>query len=77
MIYRRYSDDSLTPSPSPTPGTATALQSDFVSVVSKVSPSVVVIETSTGLGSGIIFDTKGDILTNDQVRDVYLGKQAA
>jgi putative serine protease PepD len=32
-----------------------------------VLPSVVQIETSAGLGSGIIFDTKGDIVTNDHV----------
>ena len=46
---------------------ALALQNDFVSVVHKVLPSVVQIETSAGLGSGIIFDTKGDIVTNDHV----------
>src|SRR5471032_523194 len=46
---------------------ALALQNDFVSVVHKVLPSVVQIETSSGLGSGIIFDTKGDIVTNDHV----------
>jgi S1-C subfamily serine protease len=32
-----------------------------------VLPSVVQIETSSGLGSGIIFDAKGDIVTNDHV----------
>jgi S1-C subfamily serine protease len=32
-----------------------------------VSPSVVQIATSEGLGSGIVFDTKGDIVTNDHV----------
>src|SRR5471032_2173342 len=46
---------------------ALALQNDFVSVVHKVLPSVVQIETSSGLGSGIIFDSKGDIVTNDHV----------
>jgi putative serine protease PepD len=46
---------------------ALALQNDFVSVVHKVLPSVVQIETSAGLGSGIVFDTKGDIVTNDHV----------
>src|SRR5471032_2885006 len=46
---------------------ALALQTDFVNVVHKVLPSVVQIETSSGLGSGIIFDTKGDIVTNDHV----------
>jgi putative serine protease PepD len=46
---------------------ALALQNDFVSVVHKVLPSVVQIETSSGLGSGIIFDGKGDVVTNDHV----------
>jgi putative serine protease PepD len=46
---------------------ALALQNDFVSVVHKVLPSVVQIETSAGLGSGIIFDSKGDIVTNNHV----------
>jgi putative serine protease PepD len=58
---------SAAPSASPSPGIAAALQNDFVNVVSRVSPSVVVIQTTTGLGSGIVFDTKGDILTNDHV----------
>jgi putative serine protease PepD len=44
-----------------------ALQSNFVSVFQKVSPSVVQIQTSEGLGSGIVFDSKGDIVTNDHV----------
>jgi S1-C subfamily serine protease len=43
------------------------LQSDFVDVVNQISPSVVVIETATGLGSGVVFDANGDILTNDHV----------
>ena len=46
---------------------AEALQQTFASVYKKVSPSVVQIETSEGLGSGIVFDTKGDIVTNDHV----------
>ncbi len=44
-----------------------ALQQAFVSVVAKVSPSVVVVETSEGLGSGVVFDTSGDIVTNAHV----------
>src|SRR5437763_855101 len=47
--------------------TGTALQNAFVSVYRKVSPSVVQIETSEGLGSGIVFDGKGDIVTNNHV----------
>ena len=43
------------------------LQAQFVSVVKKVGPSVVQIETQGGLGSGVIFDAKGDIVTNNHV----------
>jgi putative serine protease PepD len=47
--------------------TGVALQNAFVSVFHKVSPSVVQVQTSEGLGSGIVFDSKGDIVTNDHV----------
>ena len=56
-----------TPAPSASPAAAGALQSAFVSVVGSVSPSVVVIETSRGLGSGVVFDAEGDIVTNNHV----------
>lgn len=49
------------------PMAAAALQKTFVAVFRKVSPSVVQIRTSNGLGSGIVFDTKGNIVTNDHV----------
>jgi putative serine protease PepD len=48
---------------SPTPG----LQNAFVDAVNSVLPSVVEIQTSVGLGSGVIFDSSGDIVTNDHV----------
>ena len=44
-----------------------AIQTDFVDVVNKVRPSVVEITTATGLGSGVVYDSKGDIVTNDHV----------
>jgi putative serine protease PepD len=44
-----------------------SLQDAFVSVYARVSPSVVQIETRDGLGSGIVFDEKGDIVTNAHV----------
>ena len=43
------------------------LQSEYVKLVQDVGPSVVMIETSVGLGSGIVYDTKGDIVTNNHV----------
>jgi putative serine protease PepD len=44
-----------------------ALQGAFVKVVQSVSPSVVQIEDQTGLGSGIVLDSAGDIVTNNHV----------
>jgi len=43
------------------------LQSEYVKLVQDVGPSVVLIETSVGLGSGIIYDAQGDIVTNNHV----------
>jgi putative serine protease PepD len=45
----------------------TVLQQVFVNVVNKVRPSVVEISTSSGLGSGVVFDAQGDIVTNAHV----------
>lgn len=47
--------------------TGAQLQNAFVSVFRKVSPSVVQIRTPEGLGSGIVFDNKGNIVTNYHV----------
>ena len=48
-------------------GPGTALQNTFVDVVRAVSPSVVQIEDQIGLGSGIVFNSRGDIVTNNHV----------
>lgn len=56
----------LTAVPS-TVSAAQALQNAYVSVYKRVAPSVVQIQTREGLGSGIVFDNKGDIVTNDHV----------
>jgi S1-C subfamily serine protease len=47
--------------------TASALQSTFIDVFRKVSPSVVQISTANGLGSGIVLNSNGYIVTNDHV----------
>ena len=47
-------------------GSAT-LQQRFVSIVKAVSPSVVQIRTAVALGSGVVFDTRGDVVTNAHV----------
>jgi putative serine protease PepD len=44
-----------------------ALQDSYANVVQSVSPSVVQIEDKKGLGSGIVFDSAGDIVTNHHV----------
>lgn len=46
---------------------AAALQQNFVTVIKRVLPSVVEIRTSSELGSGVVFDSSGDIVTNDHV----------
>ena len=46
---------------------ALALQQQFVQVVKQVGPSVVLIRTSQGLGSGIVFDADGNVVTNAHV----------
>jgi len=47
--------------------TADSLDSLVTSVVRDVDPSVVFIQTSTGLGSGEIYNGQGDIVTNAHV----------
>jgi S1-C subfamily serine protease len=47
--------------------TANDIDQALVSVVQKLSPQVVQIETSSGLGSGVVYDDRGDIVTNAHV----------
>jgi putative serine protease PepD len=50
------------------PGSAAAdLQNAFVAVVERVRPSIVQIQTNLGLGSGVVFNGNGDVVTNDHV----------
>ena len=58
---------SGTPLSRAVPTGALALQSAIVNVVQSVSPSVVQIEDQRGLGSGIVFDASGHIVTNNHV----------
>jgi S1-C subfamily serine protease len=46
---------------------AQALQASYIDAINKIRPSVVEITTDTGLGSGVVYDTKGNIVTNDHV----------
>ena len=60
-------DDNTRAAPVAVTGGAEALQRQFVDVVDHVSPQVVQIQTSVGLGSGIVYDKRGDIVTNAHV----------
>jgi putative serine protease PepD len=46
---------------------ALAFQNAITAVVHELSPSVVQIENPAGLGSGVVFDSNGDIVTNNHV----------
>ena len=46
---------------------ASSLQQRFVSVVRAISPAVVQIRTLVALGSGVVFDAGGDVVTNAHV----------
>ena len=53
--------------PAASDAAAEDLQSQYQKVVRDVLPSVVQITTSTGLGSGVVYDDKGHIVTNAHV----------
>ena len=48
-------------------GALAGLQADLRKLIDSVKPSVVEIDTTTGLGSGVVMDTQGDIVTNAHV----------
>ena len=52
---------------SASPSSATGLEAQYVAVVKATQPEVVQIQTDSGLGSGVTFDAKGDIVTNNHV----------
>jgi S1-C subfamily serine protease len=53
--------------PATTSRSAETVQSRFVDVVKMVSPAVVQIQTPAGLGSGVVFDARGNVVTNAHV----------
>ncbi len=55
--------------PLPVSASAADLEQQMVSVIKRVNPSVVQIETNTGLGSGVVYDSAGHIVTNAHVVD--------
>jgi S1-C subfamily serine protease len=65
-----FARDTTVESPAYSPSVsvnAPALEKSYVGVVAKVLPSVVQITTNGSLGSGVVFDGKGDIVTNAHV----------
>jgi putative serine protease PepD len=61
------SDESAQVSAVPASASASALQSQFVKVVNRVSSAVVQVQCGNRLGSGIVFDGHGDVVTNAHV----------
>jgi putative serine protease PepD len=53
--------------PVPLPGVAAALEEEFAAVVEDVLPSVVEITHDGSVGSGVVFDDQGHIVTNAHV----------
>ena len=58
--------ETSAPSATGTAG-AVSLQRAYVSTIRRVLPSVVEVKTGSGLGSGVVFDRAGDIVTNAHV----------
>src|SRR5579859_3941665 len=48
-------------------GTGSSLQQEYENVVTQALPSVVQIFTNDSTGSGVVYDSKGDIVTNAHV----------
>ena len=49
------------------PGAMSDLPQSFTTVISRVTPQVVQVSNPRGLGSGVVFDGNGDIVTNARV----------
>ncbi len=67
VLGAAYATTKRKATPVAQPNVAQQLQQEYEGVVDAVEPSVVQIQTSEGLGSGIVFDAKGDIVTNNHV----------
>ena len=55
---------------------AAAVEHQFVAVIRQTRPQVVQIQTDSGLGSGVIFDMKGNIVTNAHVASRWIAGAA-
>jgi putative serine protease PepD len=61
--------DPISSAPVASADEASSLQQRFVRIVRTVSPEVVQIRTPVALGSGVVFDDRGDVVTNAHVVD--------
>ncbi len=55
------------PGASAVPSGALALQNAYVHALQVASPSVVEVVAESGLGSGVVYDSRGDVVTNAHV----------
>ncbi len=62
-------DERISSVPVASADEASSLQQRFVTIVKAVSPEVVQIRTPVALGSGVVFDARGDVVTNAHVVD--------
>ncbi len=58
---------TATTTATPSASSAAAVEQQFIAVVKQTQPQVVQIQTDRGLGSGVIFDANGHIVTNAHV----------
>lgn len=58
---------SAAPAPPVGSGALAQLEGDIRALIARVTPSVVEIDTAEGLGSGIVMDASGEIVTNAHV----------
>ncbi|MGY0023455.1 S1C family serine protease [Streptomyces sp. YJ-C3] len=61
------SSGSSDPTTQAAPAAADSLQDDYQKVIKEVLPSVVQIQASSDLGSGVVYDDQGHIVTNAHV----------
>ncbi|MFJ8105453.1 S1C family serine protease [Streptomyces sp. NPDC096132] len=66
-VTTRATTTQAAPRATPTPRDGTDLQSDYQRVIKDVLPSVVQVQSDDGLGSGVVYDGKGHIVTNAHV----------
>ncbi len=61
------STKTVTVTTSTVPAVQSPLEQQYVSVIARVAPEVVQISTPQGLGSGVVFDKHGDVVTDAHV----------